>query len=93
MVSRVVQVMHEACEKHYPEKEDERRSALNDLYCKRTNLHWHKQGIDTTTPGGKLLFQMLGMFKEFERSMIVERVKVVGLKRARRKARSWVAIA
>jgi DNA invertase Pin-like site-specific DNA recombinase len=42
----------------------------------------HKQGIDTTTPGGKLLFQMLGVFAEFERSMIVERVKA-GLKRAK----------
>ena len=31
---------------------------------------------------GKLLFQMLGVFAEFERSMIVERVKA-GLKRAR----------
>jgi DNA invertase Pin-like site-specific DNA recombinase len=42
----------------------------------------HKQGIDTTTPGGKLLFQMLGVFAEFERAMIVERVKA-GLKRVR----------
>lgn len=40
------------------------------------------QGIDTTTPGGKLLFQMLVVFAEFERSMIVERVKA-GLKRAK----------
>lgn len=40
------------------------------------------QGIDTTTPGGKLLFQMPGVFAEFERSMIVERVKA-GLKRAK----------
>jgi DNA invertase Pin-like site-specific DNA recombinase len=55
---------------------------LNDLHSKHTNLYLHKQGIDTTTPGGKLLFQMLGVFAEFERSMIVERVKA-GLKRAR----------
>ena len=40
------------------------------------------QGIDTTTPGGKLLFQMLVVFAEFERSMLVERVKA-GLKRAK----------
>ena len=31
--------------------------------------------IDTTTPGGKALFQMMGVFAEFERSMIRERVK------------------
>jgi DNA invertase Pin-like site-specific DNA recombinase len=55
---------------------------LNDLHSKHTNLYLHKQGIDTTTPAGKLLFQMLGVFAEFERSMIVERVKA-GLKRAR----------
>ena len=55
---------------------------LNDLHGKKTNLYLHKQGIDTTTSAGKLLFQMLGVFAEFERSMIVERVKA-GLKRAR----------
>ena len=55
---------------------------LNDLHSKHTNRYLHKQGIDTTTPGGELLFQMLGVFAEFERSMIVERVKA-GLKRAR----------
>ena len=55
---------------------------LNDLHAKHVNLYLHKQGIDTTTPAGKLLFQMLGVFSEFERSMIVERVKA-GLKRAK----------
>ena len=55
---------------------------LNELDSKHTNLYLHKQGIDTTTPAGKLLFQMLGVFAEFERSMIVERVRA-GLKRAK----------
>ena len=55
---------------------------LNELHSKQVNLYLHKQGIDTTTPAGKLLFQMLGVFAEFERSMIVERVKA-GLKRAK----------
>ena len=55
---------------------------LNELHSKHANLYLHKQGIDTTTPAGKLLFQMLGVFAEFERSMIVERVKA-GLKRAK----------
>ena len=55
---------------------------LNELHSKHSHLYLHKQGIDTTTPAGKLLFQMLGVFAEFERRMIVERVKA-GLKRAR----------
>jgi DNA invertase Pin-like site-specific DNA recombinase len=41
------------------------------------------QGIDTTTPAGKALFGMMGVFAEFERSMIQERVRA-GLERARR---------
>ncbi|MEO7860980.1 MAG: recombinase family protein [Nitrospirales bacterium] len=52
---------------------------LNELHSKHANLYLHKEGIDTT---GKMLFQMLAMFAEFERAMIVERVNA-GLKRAR----------
>jgi DNA invertase Pin-like site-specific DNA recombinase len=51
------------------------------LHGKRVDLYLHQQGIDTTTPGGKALFQMLGVFAEFERAIIVERVKA-GLARA-----------
>src|ERR1700751_6013573 len=40
------------------------------------------QGIDTATPAGKAMFQMMGVFAEFECAMIVERVKS-GLARAR----------
>ena len=42
----------------------------------------HQQGVDTTTPGGKALFQMMGVFAEFERATIRERVKS-GLERAK----------
>ena len=42
----------------------------------------HQQGLDTTTPAGKAMFQMMGVFAEFERSMIVERVRA-GLARAK----------
>jgi DNA invertase Pin-like site-specific DNA recombinase len=38
-------------------------------------------GLDTTTPGGKAVFQMMGVFAEFESAMIRERVKS-GLERA-----------
>jgi DNA invertase Pin-like site-specific DNA recombinase len=55
---------------------------LGELKGKRLDLYLHQQGLDTTTPAGKALFQMMGVFAEFERSMIVERVKA-GLSRAK----------
>ena len=57
-------------------------SLLGDLNSKGVDLYLHQQGIDTTTPAGKALFQMCGVFAEFERAMIQERVKA-GLARAR----------
>ena len=55
---------------------------LGELRAKGVDLYLHQQGIDTSTPAGKALFQMLGVFAEFERAMIVERVHA-GLRRAR----------
>jgi len=55
---------------------------LNDLHSKGVDLYLHQQGVDTTTPGGKALFQMMGVFAEFERAMIQERIHA-GLDRAR----------
>ena len=55
---------------------------LGDLHAQGADLYLHQQGIDTTTPGGKALFQMMGVFAEFERAMIRERV-AAGLNRAR----------
>ena len=55
---------------------------LDELHALKVNLYLHQQGVDTTTPGGKALFQMCGVFAEFERSMIVERVNS-GIARAR----------
>src|SRR6185312_10175776 len=45
------------------------------------DLYLDQQAIDTTTPAGKLMFQITGAFAEFERSMIRQRVRA-GLKRA-----------
>jgi DNA invertase Pin-like site-specific DNA recombinase len=56
---------------------------LGELKAKGIDLYLHQQGIDTSTPGGKAMFQMLGVFAEFERAMIAERVKA-GLARARK---------
>jgi DNA invertase Pin-like site-specific DNA recombinase len=55
---------------------------LAELHAKGVDLYLHQQGIDTGTPAGKAMFQMMGVFAEFERAMIVERVKA-GLSRAR----------
>ncbi len=57
-------------------------SLLSDLHAKDIDLYLHQQGIDTTTPAGKAMFQMCGVFSEFERAMIRERVRA-GLERAR----------
>ena len=55
---------------------------LEEFHTKGVNLYFHQQGIDTTTPSGKMMFQMCGVFAEFERSILKERVKA-GLERAR----------
>jgi DNA invertase Pin-like site-specific DNA recombinase len=48
---------------------------LGDVHGAGVNLYLHQQAIDTTTPAGRALFQMLGVFAEFERAMIRDRVK------------------
>lgn len=55
---------------------------LNEIQSKAVDLYLHQQGLDTATPAGKALFQMCGVFAEFERSMIRERV-LAGVRRAR----------
>jgi DNA invertase Pin-like site-specific DNA recombinase len=55
---------------------------LAHLHATGVELFLHQQGLDTTTPAGRAMFQMMGVFAEFERALIVERVKA-GLKRAR----------
>jgi DNA invertase Pin-like site-specific DNA recombinase len=54
---------------------------IQHLQAVDVDLYLDQQNIDTTTPTGKLLFQVTGAFAEFERSMIQQRVKA-GLKRA-----------
>ena len=55
---------------------------LSELHALGVDLYLHQQGIDTTTPAGKAMFQMMGVFAEFERTMIQERVRA-GLSRAK----------
>ena len=44
------------------------------------------EAIDTTTPAGRMMMQMVGAFAEFERAMLRERTKA-GLDSARREGR------
>ena len=55
---------------------------LSEIHALGVDLFLHQQGLDTTTPAGKALFQMMGVFAEFERAMIAERVRA-GLARAK----------
>ena len=55
---------------------------LGELHAKGVDLYLHQQGIDTATPAGKAMFQMMWVFAEFERAMIIERGNA-GLARAR----------
>ena len=57
-------------------------SFLSELHALHIDLFLHQQGLDTTTPAGKAMFQMLGVFAKIERSMIQERVRA-GLRRAK----------
>lgn len=57
-------------------------SFLTELHERDIDLYLHQQGLDTSTSSGRAMFQMLGVFAEFERAMIVERTKS-GMERAR----------
>jgi DNA invertase Pin-like site-specific DNA recombinase len=61
-------------------------SFLNEIRASGVDLYLHQQALDTSTPSGRAMFQMLGVFAEFERSMIQERVHA-GLARARAKGK------
>jgi DNA invertase Pin-like site-specific DNA recombinase len=55
---------------------------LLEIRALHVDLYLHRQSLDTSTPAGRAMFQMLGVFSEFERAMIVERVRA-GLARAK----------
>ena len=59
---------------------------LAELQALGVDLYLHQQAVDTTTPAGRALFQMMGVFAEFERAMIRERIHA-GLARARAQGR------
>lgn len=55
---------------------------LNELRKLGIDLYLHQQALDTATPAGRAMFAMCGVFAEFERSLIRERV-IAGQMRAR----------
>ena len=57
-------------------------SFLNEIHSVGCELYIHQSGIDTSTPSGKMMFQMCGVFAEFELGMIRERV-ISGQQRAK----------
>ena len=59
-------------------------SLLSDLQAKDVDLFLLQQGLDTSTPSGRAMFQMLGVFSEFEAAMIRDRVRS-GVARAKLK--------
>ncbi|MDA7699353.1 recombinase family protein [bacterium] len=56
-------------------------SFLEDIQSAHCDMYIHQSGIDTSTTSGKMMFGMLSVFSEFERSMIRERV-IAGQQRA-----------
>jgi DNA invertase Pin-like site-specific DNA recombinase len=55
---------------------------LEDIHAKGCDLYLHQQGLSTDNPSGRLLFQLMGVFSEFEKAILVSRVKS-GLARAK----------
>ena len=55
---------------------------LNELQEMKIDLFFMQQGMDTTTPSGRMIFSVFGAIGEFERNLIRERV-IAGQQRAK----------
>lgn len=64
---------------------------MNDLRAKGVDLFLHEQALDTSTPSGRAMFQMCGVFAEFELSMTRARINA-GIARAKAEPRSKVRL-
>src|SRR6266481_4932178 len=56
---------------------------MERLQEKKAGFRSLTEAVDTTTPAGRMMMQMVGSFAEFERAMLRERTKI-GLETARR---------
>lgn len=61
-------------------------NSMSDWQAAGVDLYLREQAVDMTTPGGRALFQMMGVFAEFERAMIPQRVQA-GVDRAKSKSK------
>ena len=59
---------------------------LTELEKQEIGFHSLQESIDTTSPGGKLVFHIFGALAEFERNLIRERTRA-GLEAARARGR------
>ena len=57
-------------------------SFLDEIHAVGCDIYIHQSGLDTSTPSGKMMFQMCGVFSEFERTLIRNRV-IAGQQRAK----------
>lgn len=57
-------------------------AVMGELRARGVDLYLHRQAVDSGTPSGRMMFGLLGLFAEFEREMVRERVSA-GLARAR----------
>ncbi|MDJ0276477.1 recombinase family protein [Sphingomonas sp. 2R-10] len=48
---------------------------LTEINAKGVDLYLHQQALDTSTPSGRAMFGMLSVFADFEREMIISRIK------------------
>ena len=55
---------------------------LNELQAMKIDLFFLQQGMDTSTPSGRMIFSVFGAIGEFERNLIRERV-IAGQQRAK----------
>ena len=58
---------------------------LTEINERGVDLYVHTQGLDTSTAAGRAMFSMLSVFSEFERAILVERIKS-GLSRSSKRA-------
>ena len=57
---------------------------LGDIQAKGVDLYVHTQGLDTSTPSGAMMFQMLSVFSSYERAILRERIMSASGGRPRR---------
>ena len=64
---------------------------LSDLQAVGCDLYLHQQALDTSTSSGRAMFQMCGVFAEFERSMIRDE-SMLGWREPAVGVLSWAAV-